>query len=253
MVDDPTLRFSNRVEDYARYRPGYPAELLELLRRECGWTPEGAIADIGCGTGILSRIFCEQGNRVYGVEPNESMLQSARESLKGCVNFTAIQAPAEATTLADRSVDLITAAQSFHWFEPRQAKREFVRILKRGGWVVLLWNERLEDATPFMVGYEQLLVKFGVDYHKVKPLWQKNSLPEFFAPLGFRTAVFKNPQTLDRAGLAGRILSASYMPHREHASYATMVTAMDELFHQYEQGGKVRLEQETRVFYGQLG
>jgi SAM-dependent methyltransferase len=249
---DPTLRFSNRVEDYARYRPGYPPQVLETLQRECGLTAQSLIADVGCGTGILSRLFCEAGNWVYGVEPNASMLEAARETLRGYPKFSPVQAPAEATTLPIAAVDFVTAAQAFHWFDPRPTRREFARILKPGGWVVLLWNERRMDATPFMVDYEHLLVRFGVDYHKVKPLWNKNSLPAFFGAGGFRKAVFDNPQMLDRAGLTGRVLSASYMPHRGHPSFPPMLGAIDNLFDAYQKDGQVCMEQETLMFYGKL-
>jgi SAM-dependent methyltransferase len=249
---DPTQRFSNRVEDYARYRPGYPPQVLETLRRDCGLTPAAVIADIGCGTGILSRLFCRGGNQVYGVEPNALMLDEASKSLREYPNFVPVLGQAETTTLKAGLVDFVAAAQSFHWFDPAVTRREFARILKPGGWVVLLWNERRMDATPFMVAYEQFLVRFGVDYHKVKPLWNKNSLPEFFGASGFRKAVFENVQVLDRGGLTGRILSASYMPHREHPSFPPMLGAIDNLFDDYQKDGQVRLEQETVMFYGLL-
>ncbi len=249
---DSTQRFSNRVKDYARYRPGYPPQVLDTLRQECGLTAASVVADVGCGTGILARMFCEAGNQVFGVEPNVSMLKSARESLRAYANFMPVLAPAETTTLKSGLVDLVTAAQSFHWFDAAQARREFARILKPGGWVMLVWNERRMDSTPFNFAYEQLLVRFGVDYHKVKPLWSKNSLPEFFAPTGFRKAAFDNPQYLDRDALTGRILSASYMPHRGHPTYPPMLGAIDNLFDDYQQSGQVRLEQETLMFYGKL-
>jgi ubiquinone/menaquinone biosynthesis C-methylase UbiE len=247
---DPTRRFSNRVQDYARYRPGYPPQVLETMRRECGLTEKLVVADVGCGTGILSRLLCDAGNPVFGVEPNAAMLDAARKSLR---DFVAVLGKAEATTLKSGLVDMVTAAQSFHWFEPREAHREFVRIMKPGGgWVVLLWNERRMDATGFMAAYEQLLVRFGVDYHKVKPLWDKNSLPEFFGKDGFKTAVFENSQVFDRKGLTGRILSASYMPHRGHPNFPPMLGAIDNLFDQYQKDAEVKLEQETRMFYGKL-
>lgn len=252
MPMDSTQRFSNRVEDYARYRPGYPPQVLETLRRDCGLSAESVIADVGCGTGILSRVFCNAGHRVYGVEPNASMLDEARKSLRDYEKFVAVLGRAEATTLKAALVNFVSAAQAFHWFDPAATRREFGRILKPGGWVVLLWNERRMDATPFMMAYEQLLVRFGVDYHKVKPLWNKTSLPEFFGSGGFRKAVFDNPQIFDRIGLTGRILSASYMPHRGHPNYAPMLGAIDNMFDDYQKGGQVRLEQETMMFYGQL-
>src|SRR5512143_1419184 len=164
---DSTKRFSNRVEDYARSRPTYPAQVLETMRRDCGLKVESIIADVGCRTGILSRLLCDAGNWVYGVAPNASMLEAARESLRGYAKFKAVLAPAEATTLTPSSVHFVTAAQSFHWFDPKEAKREFKRILKPGGWVVLLWNDR-KEGSEFNAAYEKLLVRFGVDYHKVK-------------------------------------------------------------------------------------
>lgn len=240
------------MEDYARYRPGYPAAVLDMLRAQIGLTSASVIADVGCGTGILARLFCAAGNHVYGVEPNISMLDFARESLREFPQFIPVAARAEATTLPDGSVDIVTAGQAFHWFDPQRTRREFARVLKPGGWVVLLWNERRIDATPFMVAYEELLLQFGIDYDRVKRLWEKTSLPEFFAPGGFRTAVIDNPQWFDRDGLTGRILSASYMPHREHPAYAAMLGAIDNLFRDHQNGGQVRLEQETRMFYGQV-
>ncbi|MGZ4837495.1 MAG: class I SAM-dependent methyltransferase [Terriglobales bacterium] len=249
---DATQRFSNRVEDYARYRPGYPPQVLKTMQRECGLNRESVIADVGCGTGILSRLFCDAGNHVYGVEPNASMLEEARKSLRDCANFVAVLGRAEATTLKSGLVDFITVAQAFHWFDLHETRREFARIGKAGVWVVLLWNERRMQATPFMIAYEQLLLRFGVDYHKVKPLWNKNSLPEFFADHRFQKAVFENSQQFDRKGLTGRILSASYMPHRGHPNFAPMLGAIDNLFDEYQKNGIVKLEQETRMFYGKL-
>jgi len=249
---DPTQRFSNRASEYARYRPGYPPQVLETLRRECGLKQDSVVADVGCGTGILSRVFCDAGNQVYGVEPNASMLQEAGRFLRDCGNFVSVLGRAEATTLKAGLADFVTVAQAFHWFEPRETRREFERILKPGGWVVLIWNDRRMQATPFMIAYEQLLVRFSVDYDKVKPLWNKNSLPEFFAPAGFRRAEFDNPQVFDRNGLTGRIMSASYMPHRGHPDYPPMLGAIDNLFDEHQKNGVVKLEQETKMFYGRL-
>ncbi len=249
---DSTQRFSNRVDDYARYRPAYPPEVVDTLRRECGLTPASVVADVGCGTGILSRLFCQAGNHVYGVEPNAAMLEEARKSLRRFDNFKPVLGKAEETTLKAGLVNFVTAAQSFHWFDPAAARKEFQRILKPGGWVVLLWNERRMDGPAFNVAYEKLLVRFAVDYHKVKPLWDKHSLPDFFRPSGFRKTSFDNPQALDRAGLTGRILSASYMPHRGHQNYPPMLGAIDNLFDEYQKDGQVRLEQETVMFYGKL-
>jgi ubiquinone/menaquinone biosynthesis C-methylase UbiE len=253
VVRDPASRFSDRVDDYARNRPGYSPAIVELLRRECGLTAQSVIADIGCGTGLLAKLFCEAGNRVYGIEPNAAMLQAARELLCELPNFIPVAGKAEATTLADASVDLITAAQAFHWFKQPQTKNEFQRILRPGGSVALIWNERLVEVTAFTREYEELLLKFGVDYAQVKALWPGSTLADFFAPKPMRTAAFSNAQWMDREQLVSRIISASYMPQREHVSYPAMLEAINELFARHQRDGRVCQAQEMRVYYGQLG
>ena len=148
----PTERFSDRVADYVRYRPGYPPELLECLQRNCGLRPQWVVADVGSGTGLLAKIFLENGNRVFGIEPNAAMRAAGEEFLRGLDQFTSQEGRAEATGLPARSVDLITAGQAFHWFDRRRARAEFERILKPGGWVALVWNER-RTSTPFLADY----------------------------------------------------------------------------------------------------
>jgi len=152
-VTNATSRFSSRVEDYVRYRPGYPREVITLLTTECGLTAESVVADIASGTGIFTRLLVENGNRVFGVEPNREMRAAGEQFLKAYGQFTSVAGSAEATTLAAQSVDMITAAQAAHWFERAKARGEFVRILKPGGWLVLLWNERKTDGTPFLRDY----------------------------------------------------------------------------------------------------
>ncbi len=158
-------RFSNRVNDYARYRPSYPAGLIEILKSNCGLSHDSVIADIGSGTGILSRLFLEYGNTVFGIEPNTGMRLFADKTLWQFNNFLSVPATAEATTLKQSSVDLITAAQSFHWFDRPRARREFARIIKRRGWVVLIWNERRLDSTPFL---SDLRRPFGALRHRLR-------------------------------------------------------------------------------------
>src|ERR1700675_1986209 len=165
---DPTLRFSARVENYIRYRPGYPPKVLETLRTECGLTPAAVVADIACGTGIFTRILLENGNRVYGVEPNREMREAAERLLADHRNFTSVAGTAEATTLPGRSIDLATAAQAAHWFNLPMARKEFARILRPDGGAVLVWNERSTATTAFLRAYEDLLVAYGPDYEQVR-------------------------------------------------------------------------------------
>src|SRR5437870_2796600 len=149
----PKERFSRRVENYVKYRPGYPGAVLDWLRQHCGLTADWVIADIGSGTGFLAELFLKNGNRVFGTEPNSEMRAAGETLLKKYSRFVSVDGSAEATGLDSSSVDLITAGQAFHWFDRPRARQEFERILKPGGWAALVWNERLIN-TPFLVAYD---------------------------------------------------------------------------------------------------
>jgi len=249
---DSTQRFSSRVDNYVRYRPGYPSEVLELLKSECGLKPSSILADIASGTGILTRMLLENGNRVFGVEPNLDMRQAGEQLLARYPGFTSIAGSAEATTLHGHSVDIITAAQAAHWFEREKARREFVRILVPGGWTVLLWNERDTDSTPFLREYEQLLLTYGTDYKEVRHERTTDAIDTFFAPSPFRAKVFPHSQELDAKALEGRLLSSSYTPQPEDASHESMVRELRRVFDRYQLNGRVSFEYTTRVYYGRL-
>ena len=164
LATDPTRRFSSRVDNYIKYRPGYPSAVIDTLASECGLTEQLIVADVGSGTGILSELFLKHGNPVFGVEPNREMREAGERRLKQYPNFTSVNGTAEATTLPDRSMDFITAGQAFHWFDRIQTRKEFTRILKGGGWVALIWNDRHIDTSPFLCAYEDLLRQYGIDY-----------------------------------------------------------------------------------------
>ena len=163
LATDPTRRFSSRVDNYIKYRPGYPSAVIDTLASECGLTEQLIVADVGSGTGILSELFLKHGNPVFGVEPNREMREAGERRLKQYPNFTSVNGTAEATTLPDRSMDFITAGQAFHWFDRIQTRKEFTRILKGGGWVALIWNDRHIDTSPFLCAYEELLHRYGTD------------------------------------------------------------------------------------------
>src|SRR5262249_20110821 len=167
MMNDSTERFSSRVENYMKDRPGYPIEVIETLSDECGLAADSIIADVGSGTGILTDMFLQNGNVVYGIEPNREMREAAERLLKDYPRFRSVAARAEETALDDKSVDFITAGQAFHWFDREKTRTEFVRILKSRGWVALIWNERVTTTTPFLVAYEQLLKDYSTDYEQV--------------------------------------------------------------------------------------
>src|SRR5579864_2474482 len=247
-----TSRFSDRVENYVRYRPGYPPEALDVLKTECGLTTKHVIADVASGTGIWTRTLLENGNTVFAVEPNVDMRQSGERLLAGFPKFTSIAGSAEATTLAESSVDFVTAAQAAHWFDRKRARMEFVRILKPQGWLVLLWNERLTDNTPFLRDYEQLLLRFGTDYEDVRHERTTDAVNEFFDPAPFRERVFAMRQEFDYAGLEGRLLSSSYAPGPGHTKHAPMLRELRKTFGQHEGAGRVAFDYRTRVYFGQI-
>jgi SAM-dependent methyltransferase len=253
MTADPTRRFSTRVENYIRYRPTYPQPVVDLLKDECGLTGESVIADVGSGTGILSELFLRNGNRVYGVEPNREMREAGERLLAAYDNFVSVEGRAEATTLAGKSVDLITAGQAFHWFEREGARREFARVLKDTGWVVLIWNDRRTEGTPFLEDYERMLSDFGTDYHEVSEGWANDELIQpFFGAERVRLKSFENRQVFDFDGLQGRLMSASYAPEPGHPNFAPMMQTLASIFERYAEDGKVIVEYDTKVFYGQL-
>ncbi|HYE16154.1 MAG TPA: class I SAM-dependent methyltransferase [Pyrinomonadaceae bacterium] len=252
-MQDVLGRFSNRVSDYVKYRPGYPPAVLELLREECGLTPASVVADVGSGTGILSELFLKNGNLVYGVEPNREMREAGERLLSAYENFKSVDGRAEATTLGDASVDFVTAGQALHWFEPRASRREFARVLRGGGWLVVVWNERRLDSTPFLAAYERLLQTYGTDYKEVAHADAGGALiGGFFGEGGARLKSFDNAQTFDLGGLRGRLRSASYTPEPSHPNFEAMMAELERLFVEHERGGRVVVEYDTNVYYGQL-
>jgi SAM-dependent methyltransferase len=245
-------RFSNRVDNYIRYRPGYPPQLIELLTNECGLTPNSVIADIGSGTGILSRILLDHGNTVFGVEPNPEMRAAGERLLASYKKFHSIAATAEATGLPSHSIDLITAAQAAHWFDTERARAEFVRILKPGGWVVLIWNERRIDSTPFLAAYEQILLTYGTDYEKIRHENTTSTIDKFFAPSSFQYRQFENCQRFDYSALEGRLLSSSYAPDASHPRHSPMLHELRRIFDLHQSNGQIAFDYDTRVYYSQL-
>ncbi len=252
-VKDSTQRFSSRVTNYVRYRPAYPAAVLDVLKSECGVSTASLIADIASGTGIFTRTLLENGSRVFGVEPNDEMRKAGEKLLRAYPNFTSVAGTAEATTLADHSVDLITAAQAAHWFDRERARREFIRIGKPACWTALLWNERRTASTPFLHAYEQLLVTYGTDYQDVRSERTTAQIETFFAPSRFQLRSFDYAQHFDYAALEGRLLSSSYTPQTGDSAYASMLHELRRIFDEHQVDDRVSFEYDTRVYYGQLG
>lgn len=251
-ASNATSRFSDRVENYVRYRPGYPPQALQVLRDACGLAPQHVVADIASGTGIWTRTLLENGNPVFAVEPNAEMRQAGERLLASFPKFTSVEGTAEATTLPDGSIDFVTAAQAAHWFDRGRSRREFVRILKPEGWLVLLWNERLTDSTPFLRDYEQLLLTYGTDYEDVRHEKTTNTVNEFFDPMPFQSHVFEMRQEFDYAGIEGRLLSSSYAPGPVHSNYVPMLRELRRIFDQPAVAGRATFDYKTRVYFGHL-
>jgi len=251
-ASNATSRFSDRVENYIRYRPGYPHEALRALKSECGLNPSHVVADVASGTGIWTRMLLENGNRVLAVEPNPDMRQAGERLLSDFSNFVSVAGSAEDTTLADDSLDFVTAAQAAHWFDRKRTRAEFVRILKPGGWLVLLWNERLVDTTSFLREYEQLLLTFGTDYEDVRHERTTDAVNEFFDPEPFQERTFAMRQEFDYDGLEGRLLSSSYAPGPGHPKHEPMLKELRRIFHEHAVNGKVSFDYKTRVYFGKL-
>lgn len=244
-------RFPDRVAEYVKYRPGYPLEVLDTLRSLCALNQKSVIADIGSGPGNLARLFCEAGNEVFAVEPNAQMRDAGQQLLGTFPRYHSIAGTAEETQLDSGSVDFVTAAQAFHWFDWPRARVEFQRILRPMGWVVLIWNERRTDSSPFLRDYESLLLEYGSDYKEVRHENSYANIEKFFAGR-YQRAFFENHQILDFDGLRGRLLSSSYVPAADHPRREPMLRDLQHLFEQDQRKGRVDLEYEVRMYFGQL-
>ena len=248
-----TQRFSSRVADYIAYRPGYPQALIPYLARVCRLGDAAVIADVGSGTGILTQLLLQNGYRVYGVEPNKEMREAGEQLLRGYPQFTSINGTSEATTLENRSVDLITVAQAFHWFDPLKTRVEFARVLKPGGRVALIWNVRRTDGTPFMQAYEQLLLEYCEEYGRLIPKHaDARMMDSFFGSSSYEQHCFAFSQSFDLEGLKGRLMSSSYAPQPGHPLHSAMMAELERIFRSCQVNGQVCFEYDTRVFWGVL-
>jgi len=251
LIMDKIQRFSNRVVDYINYRPSYPAKVISMLTATCGLQSDSVIADLGSGTGLLTKLFLDNGNRVYGVEPNAEMRVAGEQFLAEYSDFISVNAPAEMTTLSDHSVDFVTAGQAFHWFDPPQATAEFRRILKPGGWVALIWNERQID-TPFLTEYEALLLTHAIDYQQVDHRNVDKAMLTELLGTGLHVKQFPNQQRFDWVGLKGRVMSSSYCPLPDHPEHAPLMTGLQAAFMAHQIDSQVLFDYLTHVYYCQV-
>ncbi len=249
---DPATRFSNRVADYVRYRPSFPEALIGEMAAKI-LTPSSKVADIGSGSGIFSKQLAPYVGTLYCVEPNREMREHSVRFLSGCPNVRVVDGSAEATGLPDASVDVVTAAQAFHWFDRERAKREFRRILTPGGRAALLWYERSTTGNPFLEGYERLLLQYSIDYKQVD---HRNLTPEviagFFHPAPVRRLEAMMTERMDLDAIRGRIGSSSYTPPAGHPNHAPLMAGIEELFNRCRSEGTVAFRYRTTAYFGTL-
>jgi SAM-dependent methyltransferase len=252
-IADPTKRFSDRVENYIKYRPSYPREVLTYLASECKLNTGSAVADIGSGTGIFSSLLLVEGYKVYAVEPNDPMQAAAIGQFGGDENFVPVTGTAEATNLPENSIDLIVCAQAFHWFDAEKTKTEFKRILKSGEKAALIWNNRDAGTDEFAAAYENLLKQDSVDYNNVN---HRNisdiNFKAFFKDGLYEAVKYPNVQVFDEERLLGRAFSSSYVPAEDTDEGKKFKDLLRALFAKYNSEGKVRFYYQTEVYLGKV-
>ncbi len=253
MLPNPAERFTGRVESYRLYRPTYPPEIANLLRRDCALPAGTVVADLAAGTGLFTEVLLAAGLSVVAVEPNAEMRAACATLRQNHPNLRLAEGTAESTNLPGASVDLITVAQAMHWFHLDQARSEFARILKPGGHCAVIYNNRHLTGDPFHDAYEQFLRDFGSDYLSVKEQHVgRRRLAQFFAPAQMHCATLPNAQSLTVEALEGRIRSSSYIPREGHPRFEEMRAAVHRLFADHQSAGAVTIRYDCVVCYGQL-
>ena len=243
--------FSPLAEDYARYRPGYSAEVLDELARVCGLTPDWVVADIGSGTGNMARLFLAAGHQVVGVEPNREMRAAGERLLAAYPDFRSLDGTAEQIPLAAQSVDLVAVGQALHWFDADAARREFQRILRPGGWVAVLWNDRLPAATAFTREYDAL-TRAEMHPSPCPASSLSVGLDRLFVGVTPRHAAFTHTQQFDLPGLLGRARSSGYLPQPGAPGHVELAARMTDLFNRHQHDGQVVFHYFAQLYVGQL-
>lgn len=247
-MNDNTKRFSDRVEDYIKYRPNYPEKIVKILKEKINADKNITIADIGSGTGISSALFLKNNYRVIGVEPNKEMREAAGQLLSGFEKFKSVNGSAEKTNLPDKSIDVIFSGQAFHWFDKEKSKIEFARILKANGNIVLVWNSR-STKSAFQNEYEKLLFDNIEEYRSVNHRNIKDEeIADFFSPKNMNKTSLDNNQILDLEGLKGRLLSSSYCP-KSGTLHDLLMRRIEDIFEKYQVNNSIEFEYETEIYW----
>lgn len=245
--------FSGRAEDYVKFRTDYPEYLRTYLLKELGISKTQTIADIGSGTGLLSKWLLELGARVYGVEPNDDMRKEGEKNLVGFRNFISIKGSAEATTLMNHSVDFVAAGNAFHWFDPEKSKVEFRRILRAHGQVFLVRTDWKEFPAERMKGYDDLIMKYCAGRGGVvtNPDLERKMMDQFFSTYT-RTSLGESEHLYTREQLRGRFLSTSFSPTPSDARHGAAMKELDALFDKFQVDGTFSFGVITTVICGTI-
>ena len=248
-----TENFTGKAEVYSKYRPSYPNEFIDYLLSENRLNEDSVLVDIGAGTGILTKQLLEKGLSVKAVEPNGDMRIIAEQSLNQNNRFTSINATAEHTSLNDNSVDLVIAAQAFHWFNKEKFKKECIRILKQDAKVSLVWNSR-DSSNQLIIDNEQICKKWCPSFYGFSGgIGEDQDVFKHFYRNGtYEFITFQHDLVFDYEGFLGRNLSASYAPQKTDKAYTSFVSAIRELFEKYSHGGEIVIPNLTRSYLGRV-
>lgn len=253
MNTNSTERFSKTVDNYVKYRPGYPQDLVYFMQKQLGLKPDSLLADVGAGTGKLAELFVKTGIQTFGVEPNGPMREAAQALLGDYPNFVNSEGTAERTGLPDQSVDFITAAQAFHWFDVKKFRSECLRILKSDGWVLLIWNKRMDERSPFMEAYNTFLENYSTDYNEIN-LRRINTahFEQFYGHSDYQMHHLVHYQHFDLDGVMGRYLSCSYAYDAAHPKYDQAMQKLESIYQQHELDNHIKMWYKTAITYGKM-
>lgn len=253
MIHKSTERFSKTVDNYVKYRPGYPSELVTFMQKQLGLTTDACIADLGSGTGKLAELFVKAGIQTIGIEPNGPMREAAQALLGDYPNFVNMEGTAEQTGLLDDSVNFITAGQAFHWFDIEKCRTEFLRILQPEGWVLLIWNKRMDEQSPFMKAYNHFLEVYSTDYNEINlRRIGTQHFEQFYRSVDYQKHQLFHYQQFDLEGVIGRYLSCSYAYDETHPDYQLALQALEALYNKYAKEGHIKMWYTTEIYYGKM-
>ena len=240
--------FSGRAKNYVKYRPGYADTLLDFFVAQCGLTSDLIIADLGSGTGTLTKMLLDHDNSVFAIEPNAEMRNMAERLLGGYDGFQSVDATAESTTLADASVDFVTAGRALQWFDAPIALKEMSRILKPGGWAVIVWNQRKRPATPLLSAYREILHTYCSGFEAV--VRRRSAAIDLLHQSGFKLKMLENQQEFNLEQLKGLVLSLSISPDEGDSSHKPLSIALEKMFAKHQVNGRLLFDYTTTAYYG---